>query len=108
MGGSGLWLRWTTLIAALAAPFAAGAGKPTVAFYYGRSLPVPELSHFGWVVVQPDHVEPAELEGLQRAGVRVFAYLSLGEAASDQVDPAWVLGSNPGWNSAIVNPAASG
>jgi uncharacterized protein (TIGR01370 family) len=83
-------------------------GNPAVAFFYGRPVPVRELSHFDWVVVQSEHLGAGELEALQDAGVQVFAYLSLGEAAPDAVEPAWVLGSNPAWGSVVVNPAAAG
>ncbi|TMD62666.1 MAG: hypothetical protein E6I84_16890, partial [Chloroflexi bacterium] len=85
----------------------AQAGKPAVAFFYGKPVPVADLRHFDWVVVQPDNLDPEGLAELNRARVEVFAYLSMGEAAAHDVEPGSVVGSNPGWNSVIVNPAAA-
>src|SRR3954463_13224788 len=79
---------------------------PSVAFFYGRSLPVAELARFDWVVVEPDHVVPRELDELHHAGVEVFAYLSLGEDAKATGDAKWILGRNTAWGSAIVDPRA--
>jgi hypothetical protein len=106
MGGSGWW-RATLLVASVAFP-SAGNERPSVAFFYGKPLPLTELSHFNWVVVQPENLDAAGLAELHSAGVQVFAYLSVGEAAPDAVEPAWILGSNTAWNSAIMNPAAAG
>jgi hypothetical protein len=69
---------------------------------------VAELHRFDWVVVEPDNLGARGLEELQRAGVEVFAYLSLGEAAPDTVDPSWILGRNAPWGSVIVDPRAAG
>src|SRR5438270_749174 len=85
----------------------AQAGKPAVAFFYGKPVPVADLRHFDWVVVQPDNLDPEGLAELNRARVEVFAYLSRAEAAAHDVEPGSVVGSNPGWNSVIVNPAAA-
>ncbi len=82
--------------------------KPTVAFFYGKPIPVAELGHFDWVVVEPGNVEAGELAALKRAGAQAFAYLSLGEAREDAVAPGWVIGRNAGWGSVIMNPAAPG
>src|SRR5437763_47928 len=102
------WCRSTLLIAAIAGGVQAAAGKPSVAFFYGKQVPVAELSQFDWVVVQPENLDAASLAKLQRAGVEVFAYLSAGEGSPGAVEPAWVLGSNTAWSSAIMNPAAAG
>lgn len=85
----------------------AHARKPAVAFFYGKPVPVAELRHFDWVVVQPENVEAEDLEALKGARVDVFAYLSMGEAAAHEVEAGSVVGSNPGWNSVVVNPAAA-
>ena len=102
------WCRSTLLIAAIAGGVQAAAGKPSVAFFYGKQVPVAELSQFDWVVVQPENLDAPGLAKLQRAGVEVFAYLSAGEGSPGAVEPAWVLGSNTAWSSAIMNPAAAG
>src|SRR5438093_1087488 len=102
------WCRSTLLIAAIAGGAQAAPGKPSVAFFYGKQVPVAELSQFDWVVVQPENLDAASLAKLQRAGVEVFAYLSAGEGSPGAVEPAWVLGSNTAWSSAIMNPGAAG
>jgi hypothetical protein len=109
MGARFCWWHSTLLVAVLAGPIQAAAGKPSVAFFYGKPVLLPELSHFDWVVVQPEHLEAKELAELQAGGVQVFAYLSVGEAAAGTpVEPGWTLGSNRAWDSAIMNPAAAG
>jgi hypothetical protein len=102
------WWRSALLVAALPGAIQAAPARPSVAFFYGKHVPVAELSQFDWVVVQPENLDAPGRAKLQRAGVQVFAYLSAGEDAPDAVDPAWVLGSNPAWSSAILNPAAAG
>jgi polysaccharide biosynthesis protein PelA len=111
--GRHFWTGWRKpllLLAALlaAVPARARSGHPAVAFFYGKPVPVTELSHFDWVVVEPENLDARGLAELQGAGVLVFGYLSLGEAAPGEVDSSWVLGRNAGWNSVIVNPASPG
>jgi hypothetical protein len=84
----------------------AQARKPAVAFFYGKPVPVAELRHFDWVVVQPENLDAQGLAELKRARVEVFAYLSMGEAAAHEIEASSIVGSNPGWNSVIVNPAS--
>jgi len=81
--------------------------NPSVAFFYGKPVPVGQLGRFDWVVVEPDHLDARGLDELQRAGVQVFAYLSLGEAAPEAIDPGWILGRNAPWGSVIVDPRAA-
>ena len=102
------WWSSTFLLIALAARAEPRGDRPSIAFFYGKPVPVTELSQFDWVVVQAENLDGNGLADLHAAGVAVFAYLSLGEAAPGTVEPSWVLGSNPGWSSAIVNPAAAG
>ena len=81
---------------------------PSVAFFYGKPLPVAELGRFDWVVVEPDHVSARGLDELQRAGVTVFAYLSLGETSPDAIDAASIIGRNAPWGSVVVDPCSAG
>lgn len=110
MSQRGFWLVTTLAAAMLGTPAHAGAGpsRVSVAFFYGKPVPVAELARFAWVVVEPDHISARELEELQRAGVQVFAYLSLGEAAPGTVDTDWAVGRNTQWASVIVDPRAAG
>jgi len=105
------WSRLTVILLSLVAPAVAPAEarhtSPAVAFFYGRPVPIVELGHFDWAVVLPENVDARELSKLQASGVQAFAYLSLGEAAPG-VERSWVLGTNPAWNSVVVNPAAAG
>src|SRR5262245_26017980 len=66
--------------------------NPSVAFFYGKPVPVGQLGRFDWVVGEPDHLDARGLDELQRAGVQVFAYLSLGEAAPEAIDPGYRAG----------------
>lgn len=93
--------------ALLALGRAEARSAPSVAFFYGRPLPVAELSCFDWAVVEPDNVAAGELAALHRAGVSVFAYMSLGESASAAADSSWALGRNEAWGSVIVDPGSA-
>ena len=86
---------------------------PDVAFFYGHSLPVEELAHYDRVVVEADNTTDDELRRLRDQGVEVFAYLSLGEISRSrswhgEIDPRWVLGSNKGWDSDILDQESEG
>jgi hypothetical protein len=97
-------------LAVLAAPRAFAQATPTmpsVAFFYGTPVPVAELARFDWVVVEPAHLTARGLEDLQRAGVTVFAYLSLGESSSGAIDADSILGANLPWGSVVVDPRSA-
>lgn len=97
----------------LCAGTAWGAEVGSIAFHYGRDLPVESLASFDRVVVEPAHASPEALESLRRAGADVYAYVSIGEVAREhawhsQLQPGWVLGENDAWRSRIVDPAHPG
>ena len=46
--------------------------NPSVAFFYGKPVPVGQLGRFDWVVVEPDRLDARGLDELQRAGVQVL------------------------------------
>ncbi|MFT7211590.1 MAG: hypothetical protein ACI9XK_001834, partial [Granulosicoccus sp.] len=82
-------------------------GRST-AFYYGVKPPVDVLSQFDRLVVEADNMTPNELQSLRVDGTRIYAYLSVGEIGpersySDSIDPTWVLGANPSWNSKVLD-----
>ncbi|WP_263080820.1 endo alpha-1,4 polygalactosaminidase [Endozoicomonas sp. Mp262] len=81
---------------------------PSVAFYYGHSIPAEELSLNDQVVVEPAHLLPEQLKILKKNNTTVFAYLSLGEVSADKwkgynLPDNLVLGKNKGWNSQIID-----
>lgn len=89
---------------------AAMASSPeSVAFHYGQQPPVELLRHHDWAVIDPGaQADPAEL----RPAVPI-AYVALGEVHpgapwAPDIDPTWVLGSNPDWGGRILDLAADG
>lgn len=82
-------------------------GRST-AFYYGAKPPVDVLSQFDRLVVEADNITPSELKRLKADGTRLYAYLSVGEIGPERgyfnsINPAWVLGTNPSWNSKVLD-----
>ena len=80
----------------------------STAIYYGNHLPVEMLSTYQRVIIEPDNTTKEELSLLQKKGVTVYAYLSVGEVGPDrpwysQLDKSWILGINKGWNSAVMD-----
>mgnify|MGYP000173500792 CR=1 FL=1 len=82
-----------------------------IAFFYGPNPPLALLRQFDRVVLEPDNVQPDELDDLGRSGARVYAYLSIGEvgperAGFEKLESSSILGSNPAWNSAVMDLTA--
>lgn len=76
--------------------------EPTIAFYYGFEVPREIVQAYDQIVVQPAHVKPSSLAGHSDA----IAYVSLGEVAGEDrrgVQQSWILGTNPNWDSAILD-----
>ncbi len=81
----------------------------TYAVYYGVDQKEAEkLVNFDLAIVQP--ILPQEaLKTLKEAGVKVLAYLSVGEAEpGQQVPKEWVLGQNPNWGSYFIDARQPG
>lgn len=96
-----------TLFSCSALAFAA----PTYAFWYGDKPPVDSLSQFDRIIVEAGNLSDQELEVLKQRGGKVLAYCSIGELNTQQttnVDPAWIIDSNPAWNTAIMDLTAPG
>ncbi len=79
-----------------------------VAFYYAPNIPVYELAHFDEVVVQAKNCTKKERLYLQKQGVSVFAYLSMGEiekdvALDESIPKDWFIGFNHTWQSNVVD-----
>ncbi|KLU37646.1 hypothetical protein AB595_06595 [Massilia sp. WF1] len=50
---------------------------PTVAFFYGRPVPIKALSHYDYVVLEAENLPSLDAFGSNRPVI--FAYLSIGE-----------------------------
>ncbi|HTI17301.1 MAG TPA: endo alpha-1,4 polygalactosaminidase [Trinickia sp.] len=79
---------------------------PNIAFYYGHAVPVPELSAFDAVVVEPDSDFDPKINDTPHTAW--FAYTSLGEVHSTRpyfkdIPKAWLIGENKAWDSAIID-----
>ncbi|WP_175254433.1 bifunctional glycoside hydrolase 114/ polysaccharide deacetylase family protein [Pseudomonas sp. BMW13] len=83
------------------------AQPASVAFWYADQLPLPELSQFEWVVVEPGHAASKDLDYLKAQGSEVFAYLSVGEFAGDVtqagLSEATSAVRNAAWNSQVMD-----
>ncbi|MET0387078.1 MAG: endo alpha-1,4 polygalactosaminidase [Polyangiales bacterium] len=94
--------RWLVLLASWI--MASEAQAETTAFYYGPAIP-PELSaSYDQIVIEPGH--PHDLAALARGRAVPVAYLSIGEVSPDKqagVDPAWRVGQNAAWASAVMD-----
>ncbi len=82
--------------------------NPSTAFYYATNPPLDLLSAYERVVVQSENILPEQLHYLQKRGVIVYAYLSIGEVATDrawydQIKKELKLGINSSWNSAVMD-----
>jgi uncharacterized protein (TIGR01370 family) len=82
--------------------------NPNIAFFYGKPVPVDQLTHFEQVVVEPDNID--NIEPLTSKGIGVFAYLSVGEISQSRswfpdIPKNWLLGENKVWKSSIVDLA---
>lgn len=87
------------------------AGIKSFAVYYGTNRAFAEkLSEFDLAIVQPNTVSFRQLQALKAKGVRVVAYLSIGEAEGSMVGlpKSWVLGTNPDWGSKRMDANQSG
>ncbi|MBX2838481.1 MAG: endo alpha-1,4 polygalactosaminidase [Gammaproteobacteria bacterium] len=85
----------------------------SVALFYGAKPSINVWSQFDRLVLEPDNIEPKEIEALKRSGTELFAYLSVGEVGPTrsygaQIDPAWIMGKNPAWNSWVMDLSVQG
>ncbi len=87
-------------------------GSPgSIAFYYGKELPLDDLSRFDLAVVEPDTgFEPIQAQGSK---TRWVAYVSVGEVNTsrpyyDALPQSWIVGHNVDWQSEIIDQTAVG
>ena len=103
-------LLWSLLGLAVFVESAAGT---ETAFFYGTPLPVDLLERYPRVVLEPENASQGGLERLGQAGVKRFAYLSIGEVGPTrswrlEIDDEWILGQNAAWKSAILDLDSEG
>jgi hypothetical protein len=99
------------------------AGKPiksglssigSFAVYYGdQKVDIDKLKFYDLAIVQPNSLTSEQLAQLHTDGVRVIAYMTLGEldpTASfvKDVPESWVLGTNQNWGSKFINASEPG
>ncbi|ALK99773.2 endo alpha-1,4 polygalactosaminidase [Massilia sp. WG5] len=84
---------------------------PTVAFFYGRPVPIKALSHYDYVVLEAENLPSLDAFGSNRPVI--FAYLSIGEAegwraSAGELDSKLFLGKNAAWGSRIADLTQQG
>lgn len=80
----------------------------STAFFYGHSVPVDSLSQYKQVVVEPENMSKENLDFLNAKGVKVFAYISIGEVNRTRswysdIPKKWFAGNHEAWGSDIVD-----
>jgi len=86
---------------------AIGRGEaPSTAFFYGKPVPVVELSHYDRVILEAENLPDPSVFG--NAGPLVFAYVSVGEAegwraSTSNLDGELFIGENSLWGSRIAD-----
>ncbi len=85
----------------------------STAFYYGNNLPIGSIASFNRIVVEPENTTEVELAYLKEKGIKVFAYLSIGEVRVDRpwskkLNKQWILGSNKDWNTLVLDMSSTG
>ncbi|MFK7861632.1 MAG: bifunctional glycoside hydrolase 114/ polysaccharide deacetylase family protein [Granulosicoccus sp.] len=85
------------------------AGR-SAAFYYGADPAIDELSQFDRIILEPDNISATQLKALTAQGAQAYAYVSVGEVGKHrsyarQMKPEWIMGSNPAWQSAVLDLA---
>jgi len=101
------------LITAMGQALADRSDLPSVAFYYGANPPASSLSQFDRLVLESENIRPSELKNLKQHGSATYAYLSIGEVSpqrtwADLIQPAWTMGTNPHWNSMVMDMTSDG
>lgn len=91
---------------------ATGPDHPRSAMFYYGSAPLPdELALFDIIVIDPAAAH--DLKNRAFPPESVYGYVSLGEMRKDdplssQLDPSWIKGGNPTWQSHAMDQTASG
>ena len=73
-----------------------------IGWYYGQNLDPSEWQYLDILVVQPTHVSKSQIDQLHQYGIKVLAYVSVGEVSrnlADQFPKSAHLSDNPAWSS---------
>ncbi|BBJ28190.1 endo alpha-1,4 polygalactosaminidase [Athalassotoga saccharophila] len=82
-------------------------GIKNFVFYYGKD-DINQLSKYDLAVVQPDSYSTSEIKEIESHGVKLIAYMSIGESDNKNVDPSWILAKNENWNSYMIDVRKQG
>ena len=79
--------------------------QPSVAFFYGKHVPITELCSYNDVIVDPN--SDLNPQDYCNSLSQPFAYVSVGEVARDapyakNIQPGWVIGKNIAWNNNLI------
>lgn len=84
------------------------------AVYYGdKAADIEKLKAYDLAIVQPHSLQKNQIDRLHENGVRVIAYLTIGEldpesSFRNEVQPSWILGRNENWGSQYVDANQAG
>ncbi len=86
---------------------------PSTAFFYATKPPVDLLATYKRVVLEAENTSAEELAYLKKRGVKVYAYLSIGEEDSTRpwfkkIQASWKKTENKAWNSAVMDMTSQG
>jgi len=90
----------------MTSPAHAQEASSSIAFYYGPVDSVRELLSYARVVVTPTQISNRQLTQLHKAGVQVYAYLSVGEwdnTLGEVPANSVVLTQNTDWNASVMD-----
>lgn len=76
-------------------------------FYYGNDN-INEILNYDLAVVQPDAYSTSEIKEIEAHGVKLLAYMSIGESDNKNVNPSWILAKNENWNSYMIDVRNNG
>lgn len=80
------------------------------AVYYGHNKNYNDLLvNYDLAIVQPNTLSAAEIQTLHQQGVKLVAYITIGEidGTTTGLPKNWVLGTNPNWGSKYANANAA-
>jgi len=87
--------------------------QPSIALFYGASVPVDQLAPFDTVVIEPDSGFDPTAHTAGSTQQKWLAYVSVGEVAPTRdyykrIPSAWLNGRNATWASRIIDQSAPG